>query len=99
MALKWVQDNIESFGGDPNQVTLMGQSAGGVSVALHMMSPMSKGLFQRAIIESAGASPTWGFITNEQSVKRTGEFYKICFIIYRKKKFKCQIKLSFSFCS
>ena len=73
MALKWVKDNIEAFGGDSNQVTLMGQSAGGMSVVLHLMSPMSQGLFQRAIVESAGASPTWGYLTNEQSVKRTGE--------------------------
>ncbi len=77
MALKWVKDNIEAFGGDPTQVTLMGQSAGGVSVALHMMSPLSQGLFQRAIIESAGAAPTWGFLTSEQSVNRTGELKKL----------------------
>ncbi|XP_064471268.1 acetylcholinesterase-1-like isoform X3 [Ornithodoros turicata] len=52
MALKWVKDNIKSFGGNPEEITLGGQSAGGVSVGFHMMSPLSKGLFKRAILES-----------------------------------------------
>lgn len=42
-ALKWVKQNIESFGGDPNSVTLMGYSAGAWSVILHMVSPLSQG--------------------------------------------------------
>ncbi|XP_049801051.1 esterase E4-like [Schistocerca nitens] len=51
-ALRWVQQNIASFGGDPNSVTISGYSAGGVSVYLHMLSPMSKGLFHRGIAMS-----------------------------------------------
>ena len=43
VALKWVQNNIANFGGDPNQVTIFGDDAGGASVSIHMMSPESKG--------------------------------------------------------
>jgi len=41
--LKWIQQNIKQFGGDPTKVTLMGESAGSVAVHLHILSPMSKG--------------------------------------------------------
>jgi len=53
-ALKWVKENIEAFGGDPDNITIFGQSAGGGSVQSIMASPLAKGLFNRAIIQSAG---------------------------------------------
>ncbi|XP_067624405.1 carboxylic ester hydrolase-like [Eurosta solidaginis] len=52
-ALRWVQRHISNFGGDPNSVTLLGYSAGSFSIGLHMMSPMSKELFHRAIMMSS----------------------------------------------
>ena len=54
-ALEWVRDNIEAFGGDPTSVTIMGESAGAVSVATLLAMPAAQGLFQRAILQS-GAS-------------------------------------------
>jgi para-nitrobenzyl esterase len=53
-ALKWVQDNIETFGGDPGNVTIFGQSAGGSEVVRMLHTPAAKGLFHRVIAESGG---------------------------------------------
>ncbi len=54
-ALKWIQQNIAAFGGDPNNVTIFGFSAGGVSVHSLLTMPMARGLFQKAIVESGGS--------------------------------------------
>ena len=56
-ALRWVHDNIEAFGGDPNNVTIFGESAGGTSVCALMAMPKAKGLFHRAICQSGGVTP------------------------------------------
>lgn len=56
-ALNWVQENIERFGGDPNNVTIFGESAGASSVAILLAIPAASGLFHKAIMESGSASP------------------------------------------
>ncbi|XP_058531044.1 cocaine esterase-like [Ochotona princeps] len=62
-ALRWVQQNIAHFGGNPDQVTIFGESAGGTSVSSHVLSPMSQGLFHGAIMQS-GVAMMPGLITN-----------------------------------
>uniref|UniRef100_A0A182N7U2 carboxylesterase n=2 Tax=Anopheles dirus TaxID=7168 RepID=A0A182N7U2_9DIPT len=68
-ALQWVKQNIHHFGGDPNRVTLVGFSAGGASVHLHYLSPMSRGLFQNGIAHSGTALNPWVMV--EGSARKT----------------------------
>uniref|UniRef100_A0A8C9URR3 Carboxylic ester hydrolase n=1 Tax=Spermophilus dauricus TaxID=99837 RepID=A0A8C9URR3_SPEDA len=65
-ALRWVQQNIAHFGGNPDQVTLIGGSAGGSSVSSHVVSPMSQGLFHGAIMEN-GVALLPDLITNDSA--------------------------------
>ncbi|KAJ1528859.1 hypothetical protein ONE63_007231 [Megalurothrips usitatus] len=60
-ALRWVRDNIRAFGGNPDSVTIFGQSAGGASTHLLTLSPLSKGLFHRALAMSGNAFAPWAF--------------------------------------
>ncbi|XP_068169170.1 cocaine esterase [Antennarius striatus] len=64
-ALKWTHKHIHNFGGDPNLVTIFGESAGGMSASLMLLSPLSEGLFHRAIAESGTAA--LGFIFDSKS--------------------------------
>ncbi len=57
-ALQWTHDNVTAFGGDPGNVTVFGESAGGVDTLAMMASPLARGLFHRAIVESGGFSTT-----------------------------------------
>lgn len=70
LALRWVHDNIHRFGGDPDRVTLFGESAGAVSVSMHLLSPMSHDYFQRAILESGSPTAPWALITRDEAISR-----------------------------
>ncbi|KAM9302212.1 fatty acyl-CoA hydrolase precursor, medium chain-like [Gastrophryne carolinensis] len=63
-ALQWVKENIAAFGGNPQLVTIFGESAGGASTAAHVLSPLSKGLFHRAIAES-GTMKMFGLVISK----------------------------------
>ncbi|XP_050296831.1 esterase E4-like [Anthonomus grandis grandis] len=60
-ALKWVKENIKNFGGDPDNVTIFGISAGGASVQFQLLSPTAKGLFHKAIAQSGSVFNTWSW--------------------------------------
>lgn len=71
-ALKWVKENISAFGGDPDRVMIYGQSAGGVSTRMLLTSPLTKGLFSRAVAESGGG------LNEADPVRSKEEFTRMC---------------------
>ena len=77
-ALRWIQENIAEFGGDPDNVTLFGQSGGGAKVLALMTSPYAQGLFHKGIVQS-GATETVGvnFTSQEASTRLTENFLSI----------------------
>ena len=66
LALRWVRENVAAFGGDPDNVTVVGQSAGAGSIAIHMTMPSAQGLFRRAVMQS----PPFGRITRRADEAR-----------------------------
>ncbi|KAK4310704.1 hypothetical protein Pmani_017733 [Petrolisthes manimaculis] len=70
MALQWIHDNIRFFGGNPDNITLFGESAGAVGISMHLLSPLSRNLFSQAIMQSGSATAPWAIISKEESVLR-----------------------------
>ncbi|XP_050531754.1 venom carboxylesterase-6-like isoform X2 [Daktulosphaira vitifoliae] len=70
LALRWVKENIRQFGGDPDHVTIFGESAGSASVGYHLLSPLSKGLFHKAIMQSGSPLCKWAIAARGVAFQR-----------------------------
>lgn len=76
-ALKWVKENIAAFGGNPDKITIAGESAGSIAVSMQMSSPLSRNLISGAIGESgAGIHPTMAPVSQDEAEKMGEEFVK-----------------------
>ena len=70
LALKWIYDNIEYFGGDNKKITIFGESCGSISVSLHLLSNFSNGLFQSAIMQSGASTAHWPVHSKSLALER-----------------------------
>ena len=67
MAMQWIKDNVHFFGGNPNSITVFGESAGAGSITAHLLSPLSKHLVKRAILQSGSVNAPWSHMSAEKS--------------------------------
>ncbi|KAF5307860.1 hypothetical protein FQR65_LT06592 [Abscondita terminalis] len=77
LALRWVKNNIQNFGGDPERITVFGESAGGFSAHLHMFSPLTKDIIKGVIAQSGTALNPWGLLPLGHALNRTMFFASI----------------------
>lgn len=68
LAIRWLKENAKAFGGDPDLITLFGESAGGSSVSLHLLSPATRGLSNRGILQSGTLNAPWSHMTAEKAL-------------------------------
>ncbi|KAH3811379.1 acetylcholinesterase-like isoform X1 [Dreissena polymorpha] len=76
LALDWVQQDIHNFGGNPRSVTLFGESAGAVSVGMHMLSPLSLGKFHKVILQSGAPHAAWAILSDKEAKNRSRKLAK-----------------------
>lgn len=69
LALHWIKDNIEAFGGDANRMTLFGESAGASSVNIQLVTPVNNGLVKRAMMQSGTLNAPWSYMTSEKALE------------------------------
>ncbi|XP_048380176.2 acetylcholinesterase isoform X1 [Stegostoma tigrinum] len=77
LALQWVQENIQFFGGNPKMVTIFGESAGGASVGMHLLSPGSRDLFKRAVLQSGSPNCPWATVSVAEGRRRAVELGRL----------------------
>ena len=76
MVMRWVRDNIKVFGGNPQSVTIFGESSGSASVGFHLLSPRSEELFDRAILQSGSPLAYWASMSKSQASERLKKMLK-----------------------
>lgn len=74
-ALRWVQENARAFGGNPDNVTLFGESAGAASVCANLVSPSAEGLFQRAIVQSFSCAQPYAPLAQAEQAGQAGQAF------------------------
>ena len=67
LAIQWIKDNIQFFGGNPDSITIFGESAGAASISAHLLSPVSRHLMKRVILQSGVVNAPWSYATAEKS--------------------------------
>jgi len=67
MAMQWIKDNIQFFGGNPNSITIFGESAGSGSISAHLLSPVTSHLVKRVILQSGVVNSPWSYTSAEKS--------------------------------
>lgn len=70
LAMKWIYNNIQYFGGDSSKITIFGESAGSAGVSLHLLSPLSVNLFKSAIMQSGSSLAEWVTLKNSVAYER-----------------------------
>lgn len=78
MALQWIKDNVKSFHGDGDQITLFGESAGAGSVSTHLISPVSRHIPKRAVLQSGAINAPWSNLKPEKSIEISNKLVTDC---------------------